>query len=148
MRLVGRLLVSSLVITLAGGLAENAEATEAIVLRAGEATGPNAVFAFDKSKPHRIVLRTTQAGVVGSRIEVLVDKAKTPAFRHLFDANECKFGDTGSKCEVIIPSSSPAYAAILAEFKRGRVARVTVDDAGAMKMDQTASLKGFAKSLR
>ena len=119
------------------------------MLRAGEATGPNAVFAFDKeAKPHRIVVRTTQVGVAGSRIEVFVDKAKTPAFSHLFAAAECKFGDSGSKCEVVVPASNPAYAAILAQFKRGHVARVTVDDAGAMKMDQTASLKGFTKSLR
>ena len=145
----GRLLVSSFLIAFAAGSVQIALAAEAIMLRAGEATGPNAVFAFDKeAKPHRIVVRTTQVGVAGSRIEVFVDKAKTPAFGHLFTAAECKFGDIGSKCEVIVPASNPAYAAILAQFKRGLVARVTVDDAGAMKMDQTVSLKGFTKSLR
>ncbi len=149
MHIVGRLLLISFAVTLAAGLAQNALAGEAIMLRAGQATGPNAIFAFDRdAKPHRIVVRTTQVGVVGSRIEVFVDKAKTPAFRHLFAAGECKFGDSGSKCEVIVPASNPAYAAILAQFKRGRVARVTVDDAGVMKMDQTASLTGFTKSLR
>ena len=148
MRTFGGLLVSWFVITFAAMPVQSAVAAEAIMLRAGEATGPNAVFAFDKAKPHRIVVRTTQVGVAGSRIEVFVDKAKTPAFRHLFAAGECKFGDSGSKCEVIVPSSSPTYAAILAQFKRGRVARVTVDDAGVMKMDQTASLTGFTRSLR
>ena len=148
MRTSGRLLVGSLVITFAGGLGQNTLAAEAIMLRTGEATGPNAIFAFEKAKPHRIVVRTTQVGVAGSRIEVFVDKAKAPAFRHLFAAGECKFGDSGSKCEVIVPASDPAYAAILAQFKHGRVARVTVDDAGVMKMDQTASLKGFTRSLR
>ena len=49
---------------------------------------------------------------------------------------------------MIVPASDPAYAEILGRFRRGRVARVTVDDAGVMKMDQTASLKGFSKSLR
>ena len=49
---------------------------------------------------------------------------------------------------MIVPASDPAYAAILGQFKRRRLARVTIDDAGAMKMDQTASLKGFSKSLR
>ena len=149
MRTVGRLVASSFVVTFAAGPVQTALAAEAIMLRAGEATGPNAVFAFDKeAKPHRIVVRTTQVGVAGSRIEVFVDKAKTPAFSHLFAPAECKFGDSGSKCEVVVPASNPAYAAILAQFKRGLVARVTVDDAGAMKMDQTVSLKGFTKSLR
>jgi hypothetical protein len=149
MRIVGRLILSSLLLTIAAASVRMALAAETIMLRAGEATGPNAVFAFDKdTKPHRIVVRTNQAGVTGSRIEVFVDKARRPAFRHLFAANECKFGDSGSMCVVIIPASSPAYGAILAQFKRGRIARVTVDDGGAMKMDQTASLEGFTKSLR
>jgi len=147
MRTAARLLLG--VAVFAGGIVQIALAAEAIMLRAGEATGPNAVFAFDKAaKPHRIIVRTTQVGVAGSRIEVFVDKAKTPAFSHLFAPAECKFGDSGSKCEVIVPASNPAYAAILTQFKRGLVARVTVDDAGAMKMDQTVSLKGFTKSLR
>jgi len=148
MRTVGRFILVSILVTIAAP-ARMALATEAIMLRAGAPTGANAIFAFDKgAKPHRIVVRTSQAGIAGSRIEVFVDKAKRPAFRHVFAADECKFGDSGSKCVVIIPASSPAYAAILAQFKRGRVARVTVDDAGAMKMDQTASLEGFTKSLR
>jgi hypothetical protein len=149
MRSSGCLLVGSLIIAFAGGIAQNALAGAAIMLRAGQATGPNAIFAFDgEAKPRRIVVRTTQAGIAGSRIEVFVDKAKRPAFRHLFSAGECKFGDSGSKCEVIVMASNPAYSAILAQFKRGRVARVTVDDAGVMKMDQTASLTGFTRSLR
>ena len=148
MRVVARLFLCSLLVALAAPPARMALAAETIMLRAGAATGPNAIFAFDKAKPHRIVIRTSQAGVAGSRIEVFVDRAKTPAYRHLFAADECKFGDSGSKCVVIVPASSPAYAAILSEFKRGRIARVTVDDAGAMKMDQTASLEGFTKSLR
>ena len=149
MRTVKRLLLSSFVMTFAAGPVQIALGAEPVMLQAGEATGPNVVFAFDKeAKPHNIVVRTTQVGVVGSRIEIFVDKAKKPAYRHVFTSAECKYGDSGSKCEVIIPAASPPYAAILAQFKRGRIARVTVDDAGVMKMDQTASLKGFAKSLR
>ena len=149
MRNVSLLLLSSFVLTFSAGPVQIALAAEATMLRAGEPTGPNVEFAFDKdAKPQRIVVRTNQVGIAGSRFEVFVDKAKTPAFRHLFSTAECKFGDSGSKCEVIVPASDPAYAQILAQFKRGRVARVTVDDAGVMKMDQTASLKGFTKSLR
>jgi hypothetical protein len=149
MHTAGLFLASSLVIMFAAGAVQIAQATEAIMLRAGEATGPNAVFAFDKdAKPERIVVHTTQVGVAGSRIEVTIDKAKTPVFSHIFATSECKFGDSGSKCEVIIPATNTAYAMILAQFKRGLVARVTIADAGVMKMDQTASLRGFTKSLR
>ena len=149
MRTASRFLASAFVITFAAGPVQIALGSRGDHAARRRSPGPNAVFAFDKSaKPHRIVVRTTQVGIAGSRIEVFVDKAKTPAFSHLFAPAECKFGDTGSKCEVFVPASNPAYAAILAQFKRGLVARVTVDDAGVMKMDQTASLKGFTKSLR
>lgn len=131
------------------GAARVAEAEEEIMLRAGETAGPNTVFAIDNgAKPQQIVVRTTQAGVAGSRIEVTIDKAKKPAFSHIFTTQECKFGDSGSKCEVVIPASNAAYAAILAQFKRGRAGHVTVADAGVMMIDQTVSLLGFSKTLR
>lgn len=140
------LLISAVVIMSAAGAVQIARATE-VTLSAGEATGPNAVFAFDKDAK-QIVVRTTQVGVAGSRIEVTIDNAKKPAFSHIFATEECKFGDGGSKCEVLVPASNAAYGMIFAQFKRGLVARVTVIDAGVMKMDQTVSLKGFARSLR
>ena len=75
MRIVGRLILSTFLVAIAAASAQPALAAEAIMLRAGAATGANAIFAFDKGKPHRIVVRTSQAGIAGSRIEVFVDKA-------------------------------------------------------------------------
>jgi hypothetical protein len=126
------------------GATEIASSGETIMLRVGEAMGPNAVFAFDgEAKPHAIVLRTTQVGVAGTHFEVSVDRAKRPAFEHMFRTEECKFGDSGSQCEVVIPASTPGYTSILRAFRRGRLARVTIQDAGVMKMDHTVSLIGF-----
>jgi len=131
------------------GAAQVAGADEEIMLRAGEAAGSNAVFALDKgAKPQQIVVRTTQAGVAGSRIEVTVDKAKKPAFSHIFTTQECKFGDSGSKCEVVIPASNTAYAAIITQFRLGRAGHITVADAGVMTIDLTVSLLGFLKTPR
>jgi hypothetical protein len=140
------LLVSFAIFT---GLAAIAAAAETIMLRAGDANGPNAVFAFDRqATPRAIVVRTTQVGVAGSRFEIAIDGAKKPVFSHLFTAEECKFGDGGSRCEVTIPATSPDFAAIVREFRRGRSARVSIEDAGTMKMDQTVSLAGFTKASR
>jgi hypothetical protein len=126
-----------------------ASAREAIMLRAGDATGANVVFAFDKeAKAQAIVVRSTQSGVAGSKIEVTIDKAKKPAFSHILATEECRFGDGGSKCEVIVPASSSAFARIIKQFKRGRMARVTIQDAGVMNMDEAVSLAGFTKALR
>jgi hypothetical protein len=88
MRIVGRLILSSILFTIAAAPARSAFAAEAIMLRAGAATGANAIFAFNKgTKPHRIVVRTSQAGIAGSRIEVFVDKAQTPVAMSLWPTN-------------------------------------------------------------
>ena len=71
-----------------------------------------------------------------------------PVFDHIFGTGECKFGDSGSRCEVVISASTPDYASILRAFRRGRLARVTIQDAGVMKMDQTVSLIGFTAASR
>jgi hypothetical protein len=124
-------------------------AAETIMLRAGQESGPNAVFAFDRqANPRAIVIRTTQLGVAGARFDVSIDGAKKPVFSHIFTADECKFGDGGSRCEVTIRAASPDFAAILSEFRRGRSARVSIEDTGAMKMDHTVSLSGFTKASR
>ena len=149
MRIVVRLILSSLVVMFAAAPARMALAAEAIMLRAGGATGPNAVFAFDKGRsPTGSWCAQPRPASPDRGSRSSSTRPERPRFATSLRPTECKFGDSGSKCEVIVPASSPAYAAILAQFKRGRVARVTVDDAGAMKMDQTASLKGFTKSLR
>ncbi len=147
MRIVTPVFVSS-VLMLAVGVAAVARAGEVTTLRAGEADGANVIFVFDESRnPPVIVLRTARVGVAGSRIEVTVDKVKNPVFSHIFGPGECKFGDGGSACEVTIPKGDAAYRVILARFRHGRQARVTVQDAGVMKMDQTVPLGGFAKAM-
>jgi hypothetical protein len=137
----------SIALLAGAGVTSIASARETVMLRAGEVTGPNAVLAFE-AKPQTIIVRTTQVGVAGSRFEVSVDRINKPALSHIFTTEECKFGDRGSNCEVRIPASDPAFAEILSEFRRGRLARVSVQDAGVMKMDQTVSLGGFTKAIR
>jgi hypothetical protein len=145
MRIV-RLVVANFMLIAAGAVV--AQAAGAPTFRIGDVDGANATFVFDgNARPPVIILRTARAGVAGSRIEVTVDQAKEPVFGHVFAPGECKFGEGGSACEVTISEKGAAYRAILTRFKRGRLARVTVEDAGVMKMDQTASLKGFAKLL-
>ncbi|HUH83878.1 MAG TPA: hypothetical protein VLX85_04675 [Stellaceae bacterium] len=134
---------------LAVGTGAVARAGDARTLRVGDANGANVAFVFQqRAKPPAIVLHTTRIGVAGSRIEITVDEAKKPVFAHVLAPGECKFGDAGSACQVTILAKDPACRAILARFKRGHRARVTLQDAGVMKMDETASLAGLAKALR
>jgi hypothetical protein len=123
-------------------------AAKATTLRV-EADGANAVFILDeKAKPPVIVLRTARLGVAGSRIVVTVYHVRKPVLSHIFGPEQCKFGDTGSACELIIPPKDVAYRTILARLKHGRKARVTVQDAGVKEVVQTASLSGFANALQ
>lgn len=148
MRVVSLVLVSS-ALMLAFETTALARAARATTLRVDKADGANAVFILDENaKPPVIVLRTVRLGVAGSRIVVTVDHVRKPVFSHIFGPGQCKFGDTGSDCEVIIPPMDVAYRTILARFKHGRLARVTVQDAGVNEVDQTASLSGFANALR
>lgn len=148
MRVVSLVLVSS-ALMLAFETTALVRAARATTLRVDKADGANAVFILDENaKPPVIVLRTARLGVAGSRIVVTVDHVRKPVFSHIFGPGQCKFGDTGSDCEVIIPPMDVAYRTILARFKHGRLARVTVQDAGVNEVDQTASLSGFANALR
>jgi hypothetical protein len=149
MRISGLGLMSSVTIMFVAGAVHSAQAAKAITLQAGGASGPNANLVFNKnSKPPEIVVRTKLLGVAGSRIEVTVDRAKKAVFSHIFSAEERKFVADGSMCEVLIPATDVAYGAILAQFRGGRAARITVLDAGVMKMDQVVSLRGFPRALR
>jgi len=146
MRIVKRILISS-ILMLPIGIATVAQSTAATTLRTGEGSGANVVFVFDEdAKPPAIILHTSQIGVAGSQIDVIVDKLKKPVFRHIFTPAECKFGDRGSTCEVIITANDAAYRAILMLFKRGRVAQIDVQDAGVAKVEKTLPLGGFAKA--
>jgi hypothetical protein len=117
----------------------------------GAAGKPQATFAFERTpKPGRVRLTTSLAGVAGSRFAVYVDRGASPVFAHIFTPDECMFVDDGSRsqCRLTIAGNAPAYRRISEGFKRGRTARITIEDAGTMKMDSTAALAGLRGRLR
>jgi hypothetical protein len=129
--------------------ATSAVAAEEVIMQAGSGAGPSVVVAVDKSAtPRTIAVRTMRVGVAGARIDILIDKDRTPVLHHILTADECKFGDSGSVCQVVIPAKDAAYRKIVAEFRKGRVAHVTIMVAGVMKMDLSVSLHGIARALR
>jgi len=137
------------VITLCSVLTFSNNALAAVVmLRAGDAGEPNVLFEIDKAKTTKqIVLKTEQAGVVGSVLEFFIDRNQKPVLHHLFSGDECKFIEQQSRCEVSFAAGSPEFAALVNGFVKGRSAKVTVADAGVMKMDHALSLKGVARLL-
>jgi len=146
MCIVRLVLVSSVLIAV--GAHAVAQAAGAATLRFGGVDGANATFIIgENAKRRAIVPRTAPAGVAGSRIELTVDRVKEPVFRHIFAPGECKFGESGSACEVTILEKDAAYRAILTRFKDGRLARITVQDAGVSKIDKTAPLQNKREAI-
>ena len=137
------------VITLCSVMVFSNSALAAVVmLRAGDAGAPNVLFEIDKAKtPKQIVLKTELAGVAGSVLDVFIDRNQKPVLHHLFSGDECKFVEQQSRCEVTFAAGSPEFAALVNGFVKGRNAKVTVADAGVMKMDHAVSLKGVARLL-
>ena len=133
------------VITLCSVLTFSNSALAAVVmLRAGGAGAPNVLFEIDRSKSQkRIILKTELAAVDGSVLEVFIDRN----LHHLFSGDECKFVEQQSRCEVTFAAGSPEFSALVNGFVKGRSAKVTVADAGVMKMDHALSLKGVARLL-
>ena len=137
------------VITLCSVLTFSNSALAAVVmLRAGGAGAPNVLFEIDRAKiQKKIILKTDQAAVDGSVLEVLIDRNQKPVLHYLFSGDECKFVEQQSRCEVTFAAGSPEFAALVNGFVKGRNAKVTVADAGVMKMDHAVSLKGVARLL-
>jgi len=118
------------------------------ILRAGAAGASNVLFEVDRAKaPSQIVLKTEQAGVAGSVLDVLIDGKQKPALHHVFAEDECKFVNQQSRCEVSFAAGSPEFADLVKGLVKGWNAKVTVADAGVMKMDHVVSLKGLARLL-
>jgi hypothetical protein len=135
------------VITLRSVLTFSNSALAAVVmLRAGGNGAPNVLFEIERAKTkNKIILKTDQAGVTGSVLEVFIDRNQKPVLYHLFSADECKFIEQQSRCEVSFAAGSPEFAALVNGFVKGRSAKVTVADAGVMKMDHAVSLRGVAR---
>lgn len=126
-----------------------ADAAETVLMTAGEEGSPGVSFGFDpQAAPPVITVRTVLAGVAGSKLSIFIDNSKTAAFDHIFGADECSFVEGArSNCLHMIPKTSPSYETIVSLFKLGKQARITVEDAGVMKMDHRVSLIGFTKAF-
>jgi hypothetical protein len=119
-----------------------------VVLQAGAAGAPSVVFEIDQARdPKQIGFKTEQAGVAGSVLEVVIDGHPKPVLRHMFTVDECRFVEQQSRCEVSFAKGSEEFVQLINGFIRGRQARITIADAGVMKMDHLVSLRGVARRI-
>jgi hypothetical protein len=149
MHLIKSLLKANVSIGFVAFLASTAFAAEILILTSGKPDGKRAdiMFSRDKSSDRAIVIKTTKAGVAGSRLFLEIDRAKQPLFTYIFAEQDCKFEETtGSICELAIAGSDRRYGQIVSGFKRAKTLHIGVETAGSMAMSEDVSLKGFTRS--
>ncbi|MFN8829733.1 MAG: hypothetical protein ACK50Q_01370 [Labrys sp. (in: a-proteobacteria)] len=96
-----------------------------------------------------LVVKTVLAGVSGSTLRIRLDRSDRDLFSHVFTDEECRFENgSASVCEIEIKARSSDYARLVDGFKRAKLARFTVEEAGVMKMDYAVTLVGFTRALR
>jgi hypothetical protein len=124
-------------------------AAESLSLMFGVPDAEHATFTFspDESSPDAIVVETRLVGAAGSRLSLSIDKASGTIVDRILTQQDCRFVNQESTCRFSIPGDTPQYAAIVAAFKAGLTAHVTVETAGSMEMSQNISLQGFTRAF-
>lgn len=132
----------------AAALAVPAFAQDTLMLMFGAPEGRHATLAFspDKSGAEALVVSTVQVGVAGSRLQLAIDRSKSPLVDRILKTEDCKFNDKGSLCSFAIAGGTPEYGAIVDAFKRGLTLHIELTNAGAMEMSEDISLRGFTKA--
>ena len=95
----------------------------------------------------RIAIDMHRVGAPGSRFTLSIGDRPVVASFILTD-KQCRFDAAGSRCTILIERRDQAFKPLLAAFKSGRRARVTVENAGNIAMSREVSLRPFAVSLR
>ena len=131
-------------------LAAPAFAQENLMLMFGAPEGRHATLSFSPNKAGEdaLVVSTVQVGVAGSRLQLSIDRSKTPLVDRILATDECKFDDKGSLCTFAIQGNTPEYAAVVDAFKKGLTVHIELTNAGSMEMSEDISLVGFTKAYR
>jgi hypothetical protein len=133
---------------LCASLAAPAFAQEALMLMFGSPETRHATVSFspDKNAADALIVSTVQVGVAGSRLQLAIDRSKSPLLDRILKAEDCKFDDKGSVCSFAIAGGTPEYSAIVDAFKKGLTLHIELTNAGSMEMSEDISLKGFTRA--
>ncbi len=121
-----------------------------VVLTYGELKGGHAIVTFDKNRAAKTALKieTFLAGVAGSKVSIFIDKDPNAIFFHTLTTDECRFGEQGSTCIIVLQGRVAAYGRLIHGFRNGRISRLQIETGGVMAMSHTASLNGFKQATQ
>jgi hypothetical protein len=142
--------ITAALVTCAETLAPSrSEARQPAQIMAGDPSGPNVVFSFDQDDGTKgLRIETHLVGNPGAKLSIWVDHSKQGLFSRVLTTNDCKYGDNGAKCRLVIDRKNPDYRRFTVAFERGRTAHIEVQNAGVMQMSNDISLVGFTRKLR
>jgi hypothetical protein len=136
------------VVALASSLAEAAQPAQLMV---GDPSGRNAVFSFDQDNNGRATalrIETHQVGDPGAKLSIWVDHSRSRLFSRILTTDDCKYGDDGARCRLVIDRRNPDYRRFVIAFKLGKTAHIEVQNAAIMEMSNDISLVGFMRKFR
>jgi hypothetical protein len=136
------------VVALASSLAEAAQPAQLMV---GDPSGRNAVFSFDQDNNGRATalrIETHQVGDPGAKLSIWVDHSRSRLFSRILTTDDCKHGDDGARCRLVIDRRNPDYRRFVIAFKLGKTAHIEVQNAAIMEMSNDISLVGFMRKFR
>ena len=148
--MIRHLLVATVTTALLGLTSFTVHAASTPQIMAGSPTGRNVAFIFDKGTSSELGgelrIATHLVGNPGARLSIWVDHSRHPLFSRILSTDDCKYGDDGARCRVVVEGRSPAYRQFVISFKRGRTVHVEVRNAGVMQMSEDVSLVGFTRN--
>ncbi len=125
------------------------EARQPTQLMVGDPARQNVTFSFghETRGDEGIGVETHQVGNPGAKLSIWVDRNPSRLFSRILTTDNCKYGDDGTHCRLVIARNSPEYRRFVAEFKRGNTVHIEVENAGVMQMSSSASLTGFTRKF-
>lgn len=77
-----------------------------------------------------------------------VDHSRSRLFSRILTTDDCKYGDDGARCRLVIDRRNPDYRRFVIAFKLGKTAHIEVQNAAIMEMSNDISLVGFMRKFR
>ena len=144
-----RHLITAALVTCAATLVPSVgEARQPVQIMAGDPSRSNVVFSFDlDGRTRELHIETHLVGNPGAKLSIWVDHSKLKLLSRALTTSDCKYGDDGAKCRIVIDRKNPDYRRFSVAFKRGKTAHIEVENAGVMQMSNDISLVGFTRKL-
>lgn len=122
------------------------ETKQSAHITAGDPAGRNVDFTFDQIGGG-LRIDTHQVGNPGAKLSIWIDHSRIRLFSRILTGDDCKYGDGGAQCRIVVAANDKTFGRFVTAFKRGKTAHIEVQNAAVMQMSSDISLAGFAHQL-